>query len=138
VKYNPLNLFEKRQAELRFSKLLKGSKPFELIECQPKRTNQQNSLLHVWFTVFADCMGYTSMEDAKRDVKRHLLGQKPIENKLEGVPQYEDYRTRDMTVPELSKFMDAFKIWAQTDCDCYLPYNHEEGYEQMIEQYKNR
>lgn len=71
-------------------------------------------------------------------MKRKLLGRKPVVNIITGETDWEDYKTSEMSVAELSSFMEKFKMFAQTDFGCYLPYYGDVGYEEMMREYKNR
>lgn len=135
--YNSSNPFECEKAKIYFEKLLKSGKSFELTE-KKKRTNDQNSLLHLWITVIADEFGILEKEDLKRDLKRILLGQKEEANTITGEVQYIDYETSKMSTTELSDFMNKLKIWAQNEHSIYLPYYRDAGYNEMYEQFKNR
>ena len=89
----------------------------------------------MWVQVVADHIGYTSLENCKRDIKRTLLGTREEANRITGEIQQVDYQTSAMTTAELSSLMDKMKIWAQTDLGCYLPYFGDPGYEEMTGKY---
>ena len=137
MKFNLANNFELEKYKTYSEKLIEKACIVELTEKKKKRTIDQNSLFHLWVAVFADFIGEPSKESCKRDVKRELLGQKVCKNIFTGQSEFEDYKTSEMTTKELGEFMDKFKIWAQTEYGCYLPYFGDAGYEEMIEQYKN-
>ena len=126
---------EKCRAMLEYF-ISKKSKSVKLVENSPTRTLSANSLFHVWIAIFADHIGETSREACKRDVKRELLGQKICKNVFTGTLEYDDYKTSEMTTAELADFMNKFKIWANTEYNCYLPYKYEPCYSDMIEMYK--
>lgn len=88
--------------------------------------------------MISDHIGYTSLEDCKRDVKRALLGMREDTNRITGERQKVDYQTSAMTTSELSSLMDKMKVWARTDLGCYLPYFGDPGYEEMYQQYCRR
>ncbi len=143
--YDPKSPLDVQKALTKFDKLINGKVPFEIIEKKEKknlteeqqRTLRQNSTVHLWFSVFADEIGCTH-DECKRDVKRKLLGRKPVVNVITGETDWEDYKTSEMSVAELSSFMERFKIWANTDYGCYLPYWGDAGYEEMMREYRNR
>ena len=135
MKYNLSNRFECEKCDVYYAKLKRDGKKIELTEKQ-KRTLSQNALFHVWVAVFAEFIGEVSIEACKTDVKRYLLGARERVSKITGKTEMEDYKTSEMSTKELSDFMDKFKIWAQTE-GCYLPYWKEQGFDEMIEQYKN-
>ena len=137
--YNLSNPFEAAQADARYDYLKRRGSTIELLEKKGKRrTSDQNALLHLWLAVIADHCGYTDRERCKRDVKRTLLGTFEDVNLLTGETIQSDYHTSQMTVQELSAFMDRLKAWAQTDLGIYLPYWKDAGYEEMYQMYKNR
>ena len=88
--------------------------------------------------MISDHIGYASLEDCKRDVKRALLGMREDTNRITGERQKVDYQTSAMTTSELSSLKDKMKVWAQTDLGCYLPYFGDPGYEEMYQQYCRR
>lgn len=132
------NIFEKKRAEVYFNKLASSGKTIELSEKRRGRTLNQNSLFHMWVQVIADHVGYTSLENCKRDIKRTLLGTKEEANRFTGEVQQVDYKTSEMSTSELSLFMDKMKIWSQSDLGCYLPYFGDPGYEEMVTEYNGR
>lgn len=136
--YDTSNTLEKEQFKARASFLADSGKIVELSEKKPRRTNQQNRTIHMWFAVMADFLGYTSIEDCKRDIKRAILGQIEYRNEITGKVELKDYETHLMNISELSSFMDKFKIWAISELGCYLPYYGDAGYEEMTNEYKNR
>ena len=137
MNFNLANKFDLAKFRVYSEKLIGKACKVELTEKQKKRTIDQNSLFHLWVAVFADFIGELSREACKRDIKRELLGQKVCKNIFTGQSEYEDYKTSEMTTKELASFMDKFKIWAQAEYGCYLPYFGDAGYEEMIERYKN-
>ncbi len=144
MRYDPKSPLDVQRATVRFNKLINGKRPFELTEVKERnlseeqmRTIRQNNTVHLWFSVFAEEIGCT-FDECKRDVKRKLLGRKPVINVITGETDWEDYKTSDMSVAELSSFMEKFKFWAQTDFGCYLPYYGDVGYEEMMREYRNR
>lgn len=135
---NPTNPFDRERADAYYRKLMSGTDPFELTKKSRKRTLSQNALFHVWCQVLADHLGYVSLEECKSDVKRNLLGMRERVDHFTGEVVKDDYHTSGMSTKELSDLMDRMKIWAQTEFGCYLPYWKEPGYEEMMEQYKNK
>jgi hypothetical protein len=127
--------FDIERAKTYFNKLIEKRVKIELCEKREKRTINQNSLCHLWYRVFADHIGELSYENCKRDVKRYLLGTIERVNRFTGEVMFEDYRTSAMDTKELSEFMNKFKIFAQTEFGCYLPYFDDVGYEELIEMY---
>lgn len=124
------------KARVRFDFLVKNKKKVEIIERKAKpRSLSQNALFHTWVKVVADHVGYTDLEDCKRDVKRHLLGTTEETNRLTGEVITCDYRTSRMDSKEMSSFMDKMKAWASTDLGIYLPYFGDPGYDEMINAY---
>ena len=95
------------------------------------RNLSQNALYHLWMKVLADEIGFSSPEDAKRDVKRHLLGMREVANQLTGEIEKEDYQTSQFSKAEMSAFMDQVKTWAMADLNVYLPYVGDPGYEEL-------
>ena len=138
--FDTRNELQKAQGLAYYQKLCDGGRLVEITDkrVMPTRTSQQNRTVHMWFGVFADFTGNPSREDTKRQVIRALLGQKPQYNPYTRRDEMVDYHTHEMTVGELSSFMDKFKTWALAEFGCYLPYYGDPGYEEMYQQYKNR
>ncbi|WP_148477750.1 recombination protein NinB [Parabacteroides johnsonii] len=132
---NPTNDFDRARADIYYKKLMSGTDLFEITKRVKRRTPSQNNLFHMWVQVVADHLGYTSLENCKRDIKRILLGTREEANRITGEIQQVDYQTSAMTTAELSSLMDKMKIWAQTDLGCYLPYFGDPGYEEMTGKY---
>lgn len=127
---------DRQRFRTRCEHLLEHRSKVDLTKHSPKRTLSQNALLHVWIACIAQELGYTSREDCKRDVKRQILGMRPYENKITGKTYYTDYSTSEMTVEGLADFMNAIKVWALSELGIYLPYDHEEGYTEMVTRYR--
>lgn len=139
------NELESEQFKTRSDFLLKKKVRVELSEKkvlnpsdEEQRTLRQNRTVHMWFSVIADEIGYTNKNDCKRDVKRTILGMNPCVNKLTGEIGNEDYKTSEMSISELSYFMDKMKIWADQELGIYLPMWSDPGYNELINKYKNR
>lgn len=96
------------------------------------RNLKQNALFHLWMRVMADELGYPSLEDIKRDVKREILGTREVVNRITAEVQYEDYQTSALTMRQMADFMDKVKIWALTELNVYLPYEGDDGYNELI------
>lgn len=101
------------------------------------RNLEQNALFHLWMQVLADELGYLSLEDVKRDIKRQILGTKEVVNQITGELTFEDVKTSRMTMKQMATFMDKVKIWALTEMNIYLPYKKDDpsGYSQMYKQF---
>ena len=136
--FDPKNPYDRCRADTYYKKLMSGTEPFEMTLKRKRRTLPQNALFHVWCQVIADFVGYTSLDECKYDIKKNLLGLRERVDHLTGEIVKDEYHTSEMTVQELSSFMDRMKAWAATDLGIYLPYWKDPGYEEMIEMYKNR
>jgi len=134
--YDLSNLFDIERTKFYLNKLIEKGARIELKEVRKKRTIDQNSLLHMWIEVFREHIGELSFDACKRDVKRTLLGVKEVTNRFTGEIMFEDYKTSQMDTKELGEFMDRFKVWANVEFGCYLPYFGDVGYEELIEMYK--
>lgn len=136
--FKTVNLFEAKNAEACVAKLIAGKETFAIETIGKRRTLDQNGLFHLWVKVLADETGEPSLKRCKRDIKRTILGMREDVNRFTGEVIQDDYRTSEMSVGELSSFMDKMKIWAQTELGCYLPYWKDPGYEEMVSEYKYR
>lgn len=117
--------------------LTENTEPKGLTEEECIRRRQMN-LVHLWFSCFADFVGEIDKDKVKTDVKRAILGMKMTYNRFSQRNEPIDYSLSEMTVSEASDFMNKFKVWAQTEFGCYLPYENEVGYDDMARYYKNR
>lgn len=135
MRYNLGNTLQLHQFEARCEVLKKKKCSVVLTERITHRTVPQNALFHVWIKVFADSIGETDLERLKTDVKRHLLGRRMVTNRFSGIVEEDDYSTSQFNTKEMSEFMDKFKAFAMTDFGCYLPYEGDAGYKEMLEQY---
>ena len=134
--FKSANIFDAKSAEAYLSKLISKKETFAIETVGKQRTLDQNDLFHLWVKVVADEIGEPSFERCKRDIKRMILGMKEDVNRFTGEVIHVDYKTSEMSVSELSSFMDKMKIWAQTELGCYLPYWKDPGYEEMVSEYK--
>lgn len=135
MRYNLSNVLQLRQFEARCEALKSKRCIVDLTEKKTSRTLSQNALFHVWIKVFADSIGETDLERLKNDVKRHLLGRRMVHNRFNDTDEPDDYHTSDMDTARMSAFMDKFKAFAMTDFGCYLPYEGEAGYREMLNEY---
>lgn len=101
-----------------------------------KRTLKQNNLFHLWVSVMADFMGEPSIESAKVDIKRELLGQWKHYNHFTKVVEERDYETHLMSVTDMSFLLDKMQAWAWAEYQIILPKWEDEGYEDMARKYK--
>lgn len=138
MKFNLSNALDRAKFKLKVNSFYEKKSTVELTEKKTNRTLDQNSLFHLWIKVFADDVGYVSLTDCKADVKKHFLGMRESENKFTGVTEYRQIDTHTLSVGEMSAFMDKFKIWAQNEFSCYLPYFGDAGFEEMNDYYKNK
>lgn len=136
--FKSANLFDAKSAEAYMAKLIAKKETFAIETISKQRTLDQNALFHLWVKVVADEIGEPSFERCQRDIKRTILGMKEDVNRFTGEVIQDDYKTSEMSVGELSSFMDKMKIWAQTELGCYLPYYKDPGYEEMASEYKYR
>jgi len=135
MRYDFSNIFDCQKARVYLEKLISDKEKAELTKKNKKRTLSQNALFHVWVAVFAEFSGYESKDECKIQIKRKILGQYPKFNRLTGNEEMMDYETHLMDTKQLSDFMDKFKIWANVEFGCYLPYFGDAGYEEMVQKY---
>ena len=101
------------KARVYFDKLVADRSKIELKKIAPPRSVNQNSYVHVLFTLWGNHFGYT-VEESKQVVKTEL-GYTYIK---EGVLFM--VRTSGMNTKELSTFVDKFRNWSAHN-GCYLP-----------------
>lgn len=135
MRYNLDNALHIRQFKARCEALINNRALVDLTEKKMKRTLPQNALYHVWLKVFAEAIGETDLKTVDVDVKRRLLGMRTKQNRLSGTWESYDCHTSEMDKEEMASFLDKFKTFAQTEFGCYLPYEQEDGYYEMLAEY---
>lgn len=135
MRYDLSNALHLQQFKARCMALIRNKATVELSEKKPQRTLPQNALYHIWIKVFAEAIGETDLQAADLDVKRHLLGMRSRLSRVSRQWVATDYHTSKMSKEEMAAFMDKFKHFAQTEYGCYLPYEREAGYREMIAEY---
>lgn len=123
---------ERKEFESYYELLKKRACMVNLSQKRKKRTINQNSYLHVLFSLYGLKFGY-SIEEAKVSIKRVLkyTYKKNDEIFLK--------RTRDMNTKELSIFIEKFRNYSNTEGGYYLPsaneylFNQAEFDRQIIE-----
>ena len=108
---------ELAKARTYFDKLVKDASKIELRKIAKKRTVNQNSYVHVLFTLWGLHFGYT-VDESKQVVKSEL-----------GYIYFKDevkfYKsTAGMDTKELTTFIDKFRNWSASE-GCYLPSSEE-------------
>jgi len=135
MKYDLSNALQSKQFDARCDALKRNGARVELTERKTNRSLPQNALFHLWIRVFADCIGETNLEQLKIEVKRHTLGHRVIHNRFTDADELADYSTAQLDINQMSELLDRFKAFAMTDFGCYLPYEGEEGYREMLNEY---
>ena len=113
MKLNLTKPDEANKAEVYFAKLLKDGAKIELKRISPPRSINQNSYLHVLFTLWGNHFGYT-VEESKQVVKFTLEYYYK-----KGDMRFYD-QTSTMTSKELSEFVDKFRNWSASE-GLFLP-----------------
>lgn len=132
--YYDLSDFVARERFTRRAKALteKGAR-VELRE-QTNRTLNQNAYLHLILGYFATETGYT-LDYVKRCYFKELVNGDLFVTESDGkFGKVQDLRsTADLTKEELSKAIDRFRFWSETEAGIYLPEADEREYIQSIE-----
>ena len=121
--YNLEKPTDREKFNKRIPGLLEGEKIVELREVRRRRTLDQNSYLHVLFTIWAVEYGYT-MQEAKTLIKRRCPFMVYEKNGDKFVKQ-----TSKMDTGELTEFIDWFRSWSSQN-GLYLP-TPEEYYQEQ-------
>ena len=130
MKYD-LSIKEDRyKAAAYFEKLMDKNSKIEIKKIYPKRTGDQNSYLHVLFSMYGLEFGYT-IDEAKVVIKRDL-GYIYEKN---GVKFLE--HTSEMSTLQLTDFIKKFRNLSSTQ-GLYLPEPHEVTYEMLNELEKHQ
>lgn len=121
MKLNLAKDFDRQKAETYFKKLIEKKAKIELKEFRPKRSIDQNSYIHVCFTMIANETGHT-IQETKVDVKREHI--KLVDNSF---MLYEKdgnkylRSTADLDKLEMTNFVDWLRVWAYETLGCYIP-----------------
>ena len=124
MKYDLSKSYDQQKAKEYLSKLTEDGSKANLTKIHPKRSTDQNSYLHVLFSLWGKNFGYTMME-TKCEVK-HSLGYsyRKVERKgnMVDVGEVLHYHsTSKMDSKELTIFIEKFRDWSAMTCDFYLP-----------------
>lgn len=128
--FNFSNPYDKSKAVEYFRRLLTKDCIVELKECKPKRSNAQNSYLHVILGYFA-CEYGCSLEEAKVDFYKRECNRDIFEVEVT------NRRGRDIKVLRSSATLDTremtltierFRNWAASVAGIYLPSPNEEQF----------
>ena len=135
MKYNLERTYDIQRANEYLSKLIKDKVCIELKKVVRKRTNLQNSYLHVLISLFGNNFGLL-LEEAKQTIKEELGYTYEKKGRVFLM------QTSKMDSKELTIFIDKFRDWSVQKCEYYLPTSTEYYEDQMridneIEQYKN-
>lgn len=120
MKLDLSNSIDKQRATTYIGKLMDKEAKIELKEVRPKRSLNQNSYLHVCFSIIALETGY-SLQEAKTVLKRaygdgmvyEKHGQKFLRS------------TADLDSLEMTHFIDWLRSFALDQFDCYIPTSEE-------------
>jgi len=112
--YNSSIQEDRKRAETRFESLINNGRKFELKEVKPMRTLNQNSYLHVLFSLYGVENGYTLIE-SKSLVKRSCPFMVYESNGIKFVKE-----TSKLDVQEMIDFIEWFRDWSGQQ-GCYLP-----------------
>lgn len=118
MKYDLSNDFDKKKSIIRFKSLLEKKKVITLSEERKRRTIQQNSYLHVLFSLWGSEYGYTISESKKKIKDSCPFGT----YKKNGEIFYVE--TSKMNTKELTEFIDWFRNYSSTN-GLYLPTSDE-------------
>jgi len=135
MKYNLERSYDVQRANEYLSKLTKDKVCIELKKVVRKRTNLQNSYLHVLFSLWGDKFGLY-LSEAKQTVKEELGYTYTKKGRVFLM------QTSIMDTKQLTVFIDKFRDWSSIECKHYLPSPEEYYLDQIridneIEIYKN-
>lgn len=136
IAYNDTDLF-KIQEEMRKVKTDSEGRyrvPQEVImrNVKRKRTLSQNSGYWVWLTYLADRLGET-----KENLHEFFLDKFPTYEMrtIMGIQQRVRIRTSDMTLEQMSRYMENVQIFCHTELGEPLPDLGTQEFERMVEYY---
>jgi len=135
MKYDLNNKIDKIQAETYFKKLIASGNFIELKKINPKKTNPQNSYLHLilsWFAIeYGDTLDYVKLEYYKKEVNRNDFKTSNTNFKTgeirEAWKSIKDFDTRETT-----NHIEKFRNWSAAK-GIYLPAPNEKDFLMQIE-----
>jgi len=130
MRFNSSIPYQRENAINYFQKLIEEKRRFEIKRIFEGRTIQQNSYLHLLFSLYGLHFGLT-LEEAKQDIKRDL-GYTYIKNEREYFKH-----TSEMNTKELTDFIEKFRSYSST-LGLYLPKPNEISDEQLNEIDRNQ
>ena len=118
MKYDLSKSYDCKKALEYLMKLSEDGSKANLTKIHPKRSTDQNSYLHVLFSLWGKSFGYT-MDETKETVKGEL-GYTHVKEGLKFNNVHYD-KTSKMDSKELTIFIEKFRDWSAMTCDFYLP-----------------
>ena len=136
MKYDLSNEVQKSQAHTRFSNLKSKGKFIELREIMPKKTNIQNSYLHLilsWFAIeYGETLDYVKLEFYKKKVNRTDFLTEHV-NKKTGELRKDWKSITEFDKKQTSLQITKFRNYSSKECNIYLPSANEHGWLKHIE-----
>ena len=122
MKYDLSKSYDQQKAKEYLSKLTESGSKANLTKIHPKRSTDQNSYLHVLFSLWGKEFGYTR-DETKQTVKVSLnyTYNKVGTNKDGKHMDTFVVKTSKMDSKELTIFIEKFRDWSAMTCDFYLP-----------------
>jgi len=125
-----LKRYDTYSAFLRDNKML-----VELSKVKKRRTNLQNSYLHLIFGWFAlengETLEYVKQEFFKRQVNPDLFVCEYV-NRKTGEIRQDLKSSRDLNTAEMTTAIERFRNWSSKECGIYLPAPNEDKFLESI------
>ena len=135
MKYDLNNEIDKIQAQTYFKKLIANESFIELKKNSPKKTNPQNSYLHLilsWFAIeYGDTLEYVKLEYYKKEVNRNDF-KTNITNHKTGEMREAWKSIKDFDTHETTNHIERFRNWSAAK-GIYLPSPNEKNFLMQIE-----
>lgn len=90
----------------------------------PKRSNNQNRLMWMWFTIIGNHIGYTPMQVKGIMQAKFLLIEEVIESTGELLPRVQG--TSELDKYDMNKFLDNVNVWASEFLNITLPQTNKQ------------
>lgn len=116
--------FNRKAMQNELRTLRSGMVEITITNWSPKRSNQQNRLMWLWFTIIANHIGYTPMQVKGMMQAKFLLIDEVIESTGEILPRVQG--TSELDKYDMTKFLDNVHQWASEFLQITLPQPNEQ------------
>jgi len=92
----------------------------EIKEDSLTRTQRQNKLFWLWMTLIGDEVGHTK-DEMSEILQQAILGESSFPSKLDGADVKKQKRAKNLTILEMTRFLEQVDIFAADTLGMQLP-----------------